>query len=220
MLLVTNIMSAVLLLCCSQARQVEVAASWLIACSSAKVCDTRLRNKSNPISINNHFKPPPLPKAGVWKEGGYFLHSSISKSSSYFHFLTPFLHLNVFSKNYSRNLYMCSGIFYRGEKWRQHREVVGFHKCSRSWDKRRFGEARQAAAVCGQQIAGLDFFQKTFCHIWHKPGSWGWLQGGGGGCALLSTCQEEEQEDKEEVKEVENEQAPHLPASHHPLSTC
>ena len=87
----------------------------------------------------------------------------------------------------------------------------------------------------------FGFFPKDFLSYLAQAGKLGVItEGGGGGCALLSTCQggeaggeargegeallstcqEEEQEDKEEVKEVENEQAPHLPASHHPLSTC
>ena len=45
------------------------------------------------------------------------------------------------------------------------------------------------AALCGlcsDQIAGFHFFEKTFCHIWHKPVVGGDYREE----ELLSTCQE------------------------------
>ena len=59
----------------------------------------------------------------------------------------------------------------------------------RSLPETKDGLAEAGDALCGlcsDQIAGFHFFEKTFCHIWHKPVVGGDYREE----ELLSTCQE------------------------------
>ena len=90
-------------------------------------CDTRLRNKSNPISINPHFKRQPLLKADVGRpemEGAApKIHLLFfCKSLTYF----PFLTTENICGSFTRELFSYQRILYRRGKQSQYKPQFPF----------------------------------------------------------------------------------------------